>query len=349
MCATPRCQKPAAEVCVGNKADGFAIGQWRCQTVDFSLIMPARYFIARPSPPTAKARSREETKIDGQTPCVLLKTGHVSHAIRCGGPDQVRARPCKSTPVTGAGGGAECMAAADGSGAPQGARNGNYKHGRYTKEGSRPRAVGFKRARVFAPQGQVRLFSSLIDALENARKTRHHPREALRTRQSEGHGHRRLSRLLAVLVVVDLGKLRVDHVVLLQHPWPRSPSGLLLVHRLAELHGNLRQRVWSLALIASAIVALQRFLQITDGRLRWRGDRSRGFFEPCSASAFSVECTRPSAWFLASTRFAALLVLGRVGLGVLDHLLDVGFRQAAGCLDAKSAAPCRSPCPWPKH
>src|SRR4029434_8872488 len=36
---------------------------------------------------------------------------------------------------------------------------------------------------------------------------------------------------------------------------------------------------------------------------------------------------------LGIDRLAALLVLGRVGLGVLDHLLDVGFRQAAGCLD----------------
>jgi len=41
--------------------------------------------------------------------------------------------PCKSAPVTGR---RRCRmhGGADGSGAPKGARNGNYKHGRYTKE-----------------------------------------------------------------------------------------------------------------------------------------------------------------------------------------------------------------------
>ena len=60
------------------------------------------------------------------------ETGHVSHAIRCGARTRSGA-PCKSTPVTGR---RRCRmhGGADGSGAPQGARNGNYKHGRYTKE-----------------------------------------------------------------------------------------------------------------------------------------------------------------------------------------------------------------------
>ncbi|XIA67884.1 HGGxSTG domain-containing protein [Bradyrhizobium sp. TZ2] len=41
--------------------------------------------------------------------------------------------PCKSAPVTGR---RRCRmhGGADGSGAPKGERNGNYKHGRYTKE-----------------------------------------------------------------------------------------------------------------------------------------------------------------------------------------------------------------------
>src|SRR5437899_1175708 len=42
--------------------------------------------------------------------------------------------------------------------------------------------------------------------------------------------------------------------------------GLLLVHRLAELHGSLRQRV-GLGLDRLGIVTLQRFLQIADGVL----------------------------------------------------------------------------------
>jgi hypothetical protein len=53
-------------------------------------------------------------------------------------PNQCGARtrsgsPCKSTPVTGR---RRCRmhGGADGSGAPEGSKNGNYKHGRYTKE-----------------------------------------------------------------------------------------------------------------------------------------------------------------------------------------------------------------------
>jgi hypothetical protein len=53
-------------------------------------------------------------------------------------PNQCGARtrsgaPCKSAPVTGR---RRCRmhGGADGSGAPKGERNGNYKHGRYTAE-----------------------------------------------------------------------------------------------------------------------------------------------------------------------------------------------------------------------
>jgi hypothetical protein len=63
------------------------------------------------------------------TPCVPIDTWHRA-PLR--GPHRSGA-PCKSTPVTGR---RRCRmhGGADGSGAPQGARNGNYKHGRYTKE-----------------------------------------------------------------------------------------------------------------------------------------------------------------------------------------------------------------------
>jgi hypothetical protein len=55
-----------------------------------------------------------------------------SRSRRCG----ARTRsgvPCKSAPVTGR---RRCRmhGGADGSGAPPGSRNGNYKHGRYTAE-----------------------------------------------------------------------------------------------------------------------------------------------------------------------------------------------------------------------
>ncbi len=75
----------------------------------------------------------------------------------------------------------------------------------------------------------------------------------------------RLSRLLVVLVVVDFGEFRVDHVILCGI-LGRIALGLLLVHRLAELHRSLRQRV-GLGLDRLGIVALQRFLEVADGIL----------------------------------------------------------------------------------
>ena len=65
-------------------------------------------------------------------PMRLTETGSVAQPSRCG----ARTRsgpPCKSAPVTGR---RRCRmhGGADGSGAPEGSKNGNYKHGRYTKE-----------------------------------------------------------------------------------------------------------------------------------------------------------------------------------------------------------------------
>src|SRR6195256_5720746 len=135
----------------------------------------------------------------------------------------------------------------------------------------------------------------------------------------------RLSRLLVVLVVVDLGKLRVDYVVLCSI-LGRIGFGLLLVHRLAELHGSLRQRV-GLGLDRLGVVALQRFLQIADGVLDGAAlallDLRTMFGERLLGGMH-----QPVGMVLGVDRRTALLVLGGVGLGVLDHLLDVGFRQA---------------------
>src|SRR6202047_3469555 len=140
----------------------------------------------------------------------------------------------------------------------------------------------------------------------------------------------RLSRLLVVLVVVDLGKFRVDHVVLCGI-LGRIVFRRLLVHRLAELHGSLRQRV-GLGLDRLGIVTLQRFLQIADGVLDGAalalldlramfGQRLLGRMDQGVGVVLGID------------RFAAFLVLGGVGLGVLYHLLDVGFGQTAGRLD----------------
>jgi hypothetical protein len=65
-------------------------------------------------------------------PMRLTGTGTVSRPGRCG----ARTRSgvaCKSAPVTGR---RRCRmhGGADGSGAPRGSKNGNYKHGRYTEE-----------------------------------------------------------------------------------------------------------------------------------------------------------------------------------------------------------------------
>jgi hypothetical protein len=60
------------------------------------------------------------------------ETAPVSQVDRCGARTRSGA-PCKSSPVTGR---RRCRmhGGADGSGAPKGAKNGNYKHGRYTVE-----------------------------------------------------------------------------------------------------------------------------------------------------------------------------------------------------------------------
>jgi hypothetical protein len=62
----------------------------------------------------------------------IADKGAVSQSVRCGAKTRSGA-PCKSAPVTGR---RRCRmhGGADGSGAPRGSRNGNYKHGRYTAD-----------------------------------------------------------------------------------------------------------------------------------------------------------------------------------------------------------------------
>src|SRR6202043_489668 len=140
---------------------------------------------------------------------------------------------------------------------------------------------------------------------------------------------RRLSRFL-VLVVVDLGKLRVDHVILgsvLGSVLGRVGLGLLLVHRLTELHRSLRERV-GLGLDRLGIVALQRFLQIADGVFDGTAFGFRDLRAMLGERLLGRMHQRVGV-VLGVDGLAALLVGRRVGLGVLDHLVDVGFRQAA--------------------
>jgi hypothetical protein len=60
------------------------------------------------------------------------ETGSVSRSNRCGARTR-SGEPCRSAPVTGR---HRCRMhdGTDGSGAPKGSKNGNYKHGPYTKE-----------------------------------------------------------------------------------------------------------------------------------------------------------------------------------------------------------------------
>src|ERR1700712_1938774 len=140
-----------------------------------------------------------------------------------------------------------------------------------------------------------------------------------------------LCRLLVVLVVVDFGEFRVDDVVL-SSILGRVAFGLLLVHRFAKLHGSLRQRI-ALGLDRLGIVALQRFLQIADGILN---GAALGFLDLRAVFGQGLlgRMHQPVGMVLGIHRLAALLVLGGVGFGVLDHLLDVGFGQTARGLDA---------------
>src|SRR5262249_6257708 len=140
---------------------------------------------------------------------------------------------------------------------------------------------------------------------------------------NEGHDYARsLSRLF--LVVVDFGELRVDDIIL-RSVLGRIGLGLLLVHGLAELHRSLRQRV-GLGLDRLGVVALQRFLQVADGVL----DRPAVGFADLRAvlgQRLLGGMHQRVGMVLGVDRLAAFLVRLGIGFGVLDHLVDVGFRQ----------------------
>src|SRR5579871_867826 len=147
---------------------------------------------------------------------------------------------------------------------------------------------------------------------------------------NEGHGYARsLSRLF--LVVVDFGELRVDDIIL-RSVLGRIGLGLLLVHGLAELHRSLRQRI-GLGLDRLGVVALQRFLQVADGVLD-RTTLGFGDLRTVLGQRLLGGVHQRVGVVLGVDGLAALLVRLGIGLGILDHLVDVGFRQTARGLDA---------------
>src|SRR6516165_3219337 len=147
-------------------------------------------------------------------------------------------------------------------------------------------------------------------------------------------------RFLVLLVVIDFGEFRIDNVVLFAVAAASTSvavtAGLLLggllIHCLAELHGNLRKRI-GLGRDGVGVAAFQGFLEVGHGVL----DRTAvGFadFRTMLGERFLGRVDkRLGVVFRLDLRFALLVLLG-VGLGILDHLLDIGLGQAAGRLNA---------------
>src|SRR6202012_1761330 len=81
------------------------------------------------------------------------------------------------------------------------------------------------------------------------------------------------------------------------------------------------------------VVALQCFLEVADGVFD-RAAIGVADLRAVLGERLLGRVDRSVGMVLGVDRLAALLVRGRVGLGILDHLLDIGLRQAAGGLDA---------------
>src|ERR1043166_488300 len=152
-------------------------------------------------------------------------------------------------------------------------------------------------------------------------------------------------RFLVLLVVVDLGELRVDDVLLGAATRAAGAAraavsagaalrGLfgLLVHRLAELHRSLRERI-GLGLDRLGVVALHGLLQVGERVL----DGAPLVLADLGAVLGESLLGRMDHGFgvvLGLDLGLAPLVFLGVRLGVLDHALDVGFGETARRLNA---------------
>src|SRR5690606_25525334 len=127
----------------------------------------------------------------------------------------------------------------------------------------------------------------------------------------------------------------VDHVVIGLVRARSSGFGLFLaglVHGFAQLHGRLGQG-GGLFLDRFRVLAFDGGLGLGDGGLDFGLYLGRDLVPMLLERGFGGmhEAFGLVAGF---DRFAALLVHFRIGFGVLDHLFDVGVRQAARGLDA---------------
>src|SRR5215471_2622436 len=154
-----------------------------------------------------------------------------------------------------------------------------------------------------------------------------------------GSGSSASGRFLVLLVVVDLGELRIDDVVLLGGAFATgaaaagaSPFLRLLVHRLAELHRGLRQRV-GLGGDRLCVIALERLLEVGD-RIFDRAAVALADLRAVLGERLLGRMDERLGVILGLDLGLALLVLLGVGLGILDHAVDVGLGEAARRLEA---------------
>src|SRR5215217_2411663 len=142
-------------------------------------------------------------------------------------------------------------------------------------------------------------------------------------------------RLLAVVVAVDFLELGIDDTVVLGLLGALAGfgvAGLGLVHGLAQLHRSLDQGL-GLGLDDLGVALFHDALEIGQGRfngaLLFGGDLvavfGEGLLRRVQDGVGLVAGLDPGL---------ALLVLGAVGLGFLDHLVDVRVGEAAVGLDA---------------
>src|SRR5262249_32778664 len=107
---------------------------------------------------------------------------------------------------------------------------------------------------------------------------------------------------------------------------------LLLVHGLAELHRGLRERI-GLGGNRLGVVALERLFQVGH-RVLDRAPLGLADLGAVLGERLLGRMHQRLGVVLGFHLRLALLVLIGVGLGILDHLLDVGLAQAARRLDA---------------
>src|SRR5712671_3924435 len=142
-----------------------------------------------------------------------------------------------------------------------------------------------------------------------------------------------------LLVVVDFSEFRVDHVFLLGRASTRCvttgatrPLLCLLIHSFTKLHRSLCKRI-ALGLDGLRIGPLEGFLEV-----RHRGFDGTPLGLANLGAVFGQRLLggmdQGFGVVLGLDLGLALLVFLGVGLGILDHALDVGVAQTTRSLDA---------------